>query len=43
MQQELLFMPRADDLTSAGIAASYQWVEEVPLSDGLWQQIEGGP
>jgi len=43
MQQEILFMPRADDIDSAGIAASYQWVEEVPLDDGGWSQIEGGP
>lgn len=35
-------MPRADDIDSAGIAASYQWVEETALSDDGWTQIEGG-
>lgn len=42
MQQEILFMPRASDIDSADIAASYQWVLEVPLTDSGWTQIEGG-
>lgn len=43
MSTEILAMPRADDLTNGtAIALSYQWTEEVPLTDSGWTQIEGG-